>query len=202
MGRFARMSVFTFAVVMSACAKQGATTTATPKQSNWPKELVPSPDGSAFVLCSGECSEEMRHMMENYKPPTQAELDQVRAKWIYELEHPKKIKCDLPTIPWTAFKIEEGGEGANLPGYIFWADQPSNWSNEMLATRPQIGENDKPIGVMQQGNTVWLVYRQQQSKELVTCEIPSGRDIPSDTCDPKYASREFCNYSQRVIRGH
>lgn len=192
------------ALGLTACAKSGNNHAGLDIRTR-----VYSPEGDAFLECSGQngCPEELIKFMATRKPPTQAQLGETRRKWIYELEHPKAFHCDLPTIPWESWKIEEGGPTANLPGYMFTGDKPHFWSQTQKARRPQISDNDKPIGKVQQGNALWLVYRVLSTNELVTCEIWQGRDRDTGKdiadCDVKHrVPLELCTYSQTIIRGH
>jgi len=86
---------------------------------------------------------------------------------------------------------------------MFIGDMPAEWTKEAKARRPQIKDTDKPIGKIQQGDHVALIYRLQETGDLVTCDMMSGRDIPEGTCDLKYRTpKEYCIYSQTIIRGH
>lgn len=169
---------------------------------------VMSPDGSAFVECPGPdgCPDELMQLMADYKPPTEEESRKFREEWIYKLEHPRALDatCDqYPTVPWESWEIVDGGPSANLPGYSFYMDGPSEWTKAEKARRPQVQETDKPIGKVQQGDSVWLIYRVQETNELVSCGFWSGRDIPEGTCDLKHREPlSYCSYSQKIVKGH
>lgn len=168
---------------------------------------VMSPDGQAFLECRGAdgCDEDAVNMFLAMPAPTQAELDKFRQEWIYKLENPPHfVGCDdLPVIPWSSWKIVDGGPSANLPGYSFYMDGPSEWTAAERARRPQVRETDQPIGKVQQGEEMYLIYRVQETSDLVACSIMSGSDIPPNTCDVKYREPlRYCSYSQTIVRGH
>lgn len=153
-----------------------------------------------LALCSAACVKNG-----DVRPLDAHGLEVFRAQWIYKLEHPKKfVGCDdLPTIPWTRWTLKDGGPSANLPGYIMIDDSPAEWDDEELRTRPQIGDNDKPIGKLQQGDDLWFVY-QLPKGDLVTCsQMPARDNIPDNVCDAKRRiPKRYCNYTQTILIGH
>jgi len=50
-----------------------------------------SPAGDSFVECKGPdgCPDDILKMIAEMKPPTEAELDDFRKKYIYKLENPR-----------------------------------------------------------------------------------------------------------------
>ncbi len=198
----------TAALVSFVLGLVGCATTGTTHPELDVRTRVFSPDGTAFVECKGPdgCSDDVMKMIAEMPTPTEAELDAFREEWIHKLAHPKTLapECDqLPTIPWESWTIEDGGPSCDLPGYVMIGDSPDWWSKAEKARRPQIRDEDKPIGKLQQGDSVWLVYRVRETGDLVTCSIMSGGDIPEDTCDVKYRTpKDHCTYSQTILKGH
>lgn len=128
-----------------------------------------------------------------------------RHRLICEIKHPKQFNCDLPTVPWEAFRVVRV-DNSGYPGYSFWPDHPRSWRPDEWARRPQISDGDKPIGKLQQGNEFWLVYRLKGTSRLVVCSIYSGEDSESRTdiadCDIKHRTpKENCDYSETIMVG-
>ena len=128
-------------------------------------------------------------------------------RWeICNIRYPKKFSCDLPTVPWESFHLRLVSRRNNRPGHSPLYYTPRMWSAEERARRPQLSEDDKPIGKLQEGSSLWLVYRVKKTGELVICSrwlICDDTDKGLSDCDPKcFEPKEFCTYSGTVLIGH
>lgn len=165
------------------------------------RHAVYSRDGSAWTYCEGPCPPEIVKEMEAYQPPTAEELADSRQKYIEELRHPKPYACDLPVVPRETFPIEIGGESANLPGDHLGCHSSFFWSEEERRRRPRLRKDEKPVGQIRIGPSLYVLYRLPETKEPVLCWVHED----ADSCEEKnIPSKQYdaCCYNPKIVVGH